>query len=87
MPFGIICSPFLLQGTLRFHFLKDGSHTAKVICDSIYVSNDCVGANSTGEALHLYEEAKNIFSHASMDLCEWTSNGDKFVYCLPEKEG
>ena len=66
--FGIICSPFLLEGTMRFHLLKEGSHIAKVIHDNIYVDNVCVGANSIEEALHLYEEAKNIFSHASMNL-------------------
>ena len=66
--------------------MKEGSHTAKVICDNIYVDNVCVGANSIEEALHLYGEAKNIFSHASMNLREWTSNSDKFVYYLPEKE-
>ena len=83
---GIICSPFLLEGTLRFHRLKEGSHTAQVICDNIYVDNVCVGANSIEEALHLYEEAKNIFSRASMNLCGWTSNSDKLVHYLPEKE-
>ena len=68
VPFGIICSPIYWRGTLRFHLLKEGSHTAKVICDNIYVDNVCVGANSIEEALHLYKEAKNIFSRASMNL-------------------
>ena len=36
--------------------------------------------------MHLYEEAKNIFSRASMNLREWSSNSDKFVHYLPEKE-
>ena len=38
------------------------------------------------EPLYLYEEAKNIFSRASMNLHDWTSNSDKFVHCLPEKK-
>ena len=29
---------------MRFHLLKEGSHTAKVICDNTYVDNVCVGA-------------------------------------------
>ena len=82
VPFGIICSPFLLEGTLRFHLLKEGLHTAKAIYDNIYVDNVCVGANFIEEALHLYEEAKNIFSCASMNLRGWTSNSDKFVHYL-----
>ena len=68
VPFGIICSPFLLEGTLRFDLLKEGSHTAKAIRDNIYVDNVCVGANPIEEALLLYEKAKNIFSRASMNL-------------------
>ena len=75
-----------MEGTLRFHLLKEQSHTAKVICDNTYVDNVCVGANSNEEALHLYEEAKNIFSCASMNLSGWTSNSEKFVHYLPEKE-
>ena len=82
----VFCSPFLFEETLRFHLLKEGSHTAKVICDNIYVDNVCVGANSIEEALHFSEEAKNIFGCASMNLCEWIFNSDKFVYYLPEKE-
>ena len=81
MPFGIIYSPLLLEGTLSFHLLKEGSHTAKVICDNIYVDNVCVGANSMEEALHLDEEAKNIFSCASMNLHE-CSNSDKFLFII-----
>lgn len=86
VPFGIICSPFLLEGTLKFHLKKEGSHTAKIICDNIYVDNVCVGANSIEEALCIYKEAKNIFTRASMNLREWTSNSSEFVSYLPEKE-
>ena len=52
----------------RFHLVKEGSYTAKVVCDNIYVDNVYVETNSIEEALHLYEEAKNIFSHAAMNL-------------------
>ena len=48
--------------------MKEGSYTAKVVCDNIYVDNVYVETNSIEEALHLYEEAKNIFSHAAMNL-------------------
>lgn len=86
MPFGIICSPFLLEGTLRFHLKKEGSCIAKLIGDNIYVDNVCVGVSSAEEALHFYKEAKGIFKGASMNLQEWTSNCDEFLNHLPEKE-
>ena len=86
VPFGLICSPFLLEGTLRFHLGSYDSPVAKAISDNIYVDNVCVGAESVEEALHLYGEAKSIFKEASMNLREWTSNCDEFLDCLSEGE-
>ena len=54
VPFGIICSPFLLEGTLKFHLLKEGSHTAKVICDNIYVDKVCVSFYIFTKRLRIY---------------------------------
>ena len=31
VPFGMICSPFLLQGTLKFHPKKEGTQIAENI--------------------------------------------------------
>ena len=52
VPFGMICSPFLLEGTLKFHRKKEG----------IYVDNTylCIGTNSVEETLSLFEESKSI---------------------------
>jgi len=86
VPFGLICSPFLLEGKLRFHLGSYDSPVAKAISDNIYVDNVCVGAESVEEALHLYGEAKSIFKEASMNLREWTSNCDEFLDCLSEGE-
>ena len=36
--------------------------------------------------MSIYEEAKNIFERASMNLREWTSNSEIFLSCLPERE-
>ena len=60
MPFDLICSPFLLEGTLRFHLGSYDSPVAKAISDNIHVDNVCVRAESVEEALHLYGEAKSI---------------------------
>ena len=35
VPFGIICSPFLLEAALKFHLKKEGSAIADKICDNV----------------------------------------------------
>ena len=86
VPFGMICSPFLLESTLKFHLKKEGTRIAENIAENIYVDNVCVGTNSAEEAVSLYEEAKSIFERASMNLREWTSNSEAFLNYLSEKE-
>ena len=86
VPFGIVCSPFLLEATLKFHLKKEGSAIANMIRDNIYVDNLCVGANSVDEACSIYKEAKEIFKRASMILREWSSNSAEFLNCLSVEE-
>ena len=70
VPFGIVCSPFLLEATLKFHLKKEGSAIANMIHDNIYVDNLCVRANSVDEACSIYKEAKEIFKRASLSFRE-----------------
>jgi len=86
VPFGIICSPFLLEATLKYHLKRDNSNIATMICNNIYVDNLSVGATSFQEACDTYKEAKSIFKGASMNLREWSSNCDTFLNCLPKGE-
>jgi len=44
LPFGIVCSPFLLEGTFRFHLRNIGTPVAKRIADNIHVDNETIGA-------------------------------------------
>ena len=62
VPFGIICSPFLLEGTLRFHLQNEGSAVAQKIVDNVYVDNVSIGTDSVKEAYQIYEEAISIFT-------------------------
>ena len=86
VPFGIVCSPFLLEAIFKFHLKKEGSAIANMICDNIYVDNLCVGANSVDEACSTYKEAKEIFKRASMNLREWSSNSAEFLNRLSVEE-
>ena len=86
VPFGMICSPFLLAATIKFHLQKEGTPLALRILNDIYVDNVLVGLNSTSETSGIYEEAKSIFKRAAMNLREWSSNCLKFMESLPECE-
>ena len=39
VPFGIICSSFLISGTIKFHLKQFKSSIAQLISDNIYVDN------------------------------------------------
>jgi len=51
VPFGIVCSPFLLGGEIKFHLREVGTPVASTISDNIYVDNVSLGANSVKEAI------------------------------------
>ena len=86
VPFGIICSPFLLAGTIKYHLKQIGTSVALKISDNIYVDNVLLGANSVQNAYEIYLESKNIFKKASMNLREWISNCSEFLNLLPESD-
>ena len=86
MPFGIVCSPLLLEGILRFHLRNIGTPVAKRIADSIYADNVTIGAESEEEAYDTYKEARAIFQKASMNLREWISNSQEFLDRLCEDQ-
>ena len=60
VPFGIVCSPFLLAGTIKFHLKQFGGLVAQLINDNIYVNNVMLGANSVEQAHKIYLESKRI---------------------------
>ena len=86
VPFGVVCSPFLLGGTIKFHLRKVGTPLALDISNNIYVDNVSHGANSVDEVCKIYLESKEIFRKASMNLREWVSNSSEFLDLLPKNE-
>ena len=84
VPFGLICSPFLLEGTLKFHLQREGSSIAQSIAENIYVDNILVGADSPANAYQLFERARQIFKEATMNLQQWTSNSLEFLSLVPD---
>ncbi len=84
--FGVISSPFLLSGTVKYHLHKNGSPLALQIANNVYVDNVVIGAESVHDAQNIYSEAKELFQDASLNLCEWCSNSTEFLQSIPEQD-
>ena len=56
--FGIVCSPFLLEGTLKFHLKNENSLVAKKILENLYVDNVTMGSESVNEAYQIFVESR-----------------------------
>ena len=79
VPFGIICSPFLLGATIKHH-LEEAQKSSKAhrshrnIMQDIYVDNLITGADNEDEAIRLYTDTKGKFKDISMNIRCWKSN-------------
>ena len=86
VPFGLVCSPFLLGATIKFHLQKEGTPLALHILKNIYVDNVLIGVESISDTRGIYKEAKSIFERSAMNLHEWNSNCLEFLQSLPTGE-
>ena len=86
VPFGLICCPFLLAATIKFHLQKEGTSLALHILHNIYVDNVLIGMDNDDDIHGVYEEAKHLFKKAAMNLREWNSNCCEFLKRLPNGE-
>ena len=84
VPFGLVCSPFLLGATVRHHLALEGTPLAKQIAENIYVDNVILGVSTVEEAEKAYAESKAIFSRCGMNLREFASNSAEFMAKVPE---
>uniref|UniRef100_A0A183D0M5 Reverse transcriptase domain-containing protein n=1 Tax=Gongylonema pulchrum TaxID=637853 RepID=A0A183D0M5_9BILA len=84
-PFGI-ASPFLLVAVIKFHLRNMPSAVAKRVEENFYVDNVVAEADSIEEAIKLYEEIKDIFSKAHMNIREFASNSAEFNEFLSKED-
>jgi len=73
VPFGLVCSPFWLGATIKFHLQREGSPLALHILSNIYVDNVMIGLNSSDDLADVYEETTRIFKKANMSVHQWNS--------------
>ena len=56
VPFGLVCSPFLLGATLKFYLQKENTPLALNILKNKYVNNVLMGAGSVEESCNAFGE-------------------------------
>ena len=69
----------MLGATLKFHLLNEGTPLASSILNNMYVENLLIGTDSVEGACCIFQEAKDIFKKASMNLRQWNSNSEEFL--------
>lgn len=75
--FGVSPSPFLLAATVRKHIAQYESQQPRVVealRDSLYVDDFISSSSNVDEAFSVSTTAKEILSHAGMNLCKWVTN-------------
>ncbi|MCP4486384.1 MAG: DDE-type integrase/transposase/recombinase, partial [Gammaproteobacteria bacterium] len=81
--FGVISSPFLLAATILYHLQRMNTPTANNVLKNIYVDNVLIGSTTVEEGIQLYQDLKQCFQAASMNLREWQSNSQELLQQLP----
>ena len=73
--FGVSCSPFMLNATVRHHLKLYSENTVvdELNCN-LYVDDWLSGADSEAAAFQLFEQAQKIMNSAGMKLAKWSSN-------------
>lgn len=79
VPFGIVCSPFLLAITIKHHLQNLNTPVGRKIEQEIYVDNLVSGGDSTHECLEIFKETKAAFDSISMNMREWNSNNQSLM--------
>nr|CAD2134264.1 unnamed protein product [Meloidogyne enterolobii] len=86
VPFGLICSPFLLAATIRYHLSKNKSLLSQELEENIYVDNILLTASSITEGKLKCLEATKLFAKANMKLREFVSNCQDIIQDVPEED-
>ncbi|KAI3355778.1 hypothetical protein L3Q82_004216 [Scortum barcoo] len=75
--FGVSPSPFLLAATIRKHIKQyetEQPKTVEALRECLYVDDFIASISDVDEALSVTTKAKEILSHAGMNLCKWITN-------------
>ena len=81
--FGLTCSSFLLNATVRHHLtkyidLEKIKHVIERLILNFYVDDSSTSFDKLSDAIEFYCVAKSNLDDANFDLCKWISNNFEF---------
>ena len=89
LPFGLNCSPFLLQGTLEHHLKEHEQIDPELICKILkgfYVDDLNSRSSSVEEVYELFEKVKGLTLQAGMNMNKWRTNSPELMRMIKQKE-
>ncbi len=84
LPWGLNCSPVILESVNAFHLKKENTETSKQILDNIYVDNVIGQVDTVEDGKLYYSYSKGLFAKCEMNLREWYSNSTEILEFIPE---
>ena len=87
--FGLVCSPFLLNGTIRSHLAKYADQDesfVKNVLESLYVDDYVSSFKSNEEALEFYRKLKSAFHAGGFNMRKWDSNLESLLDEIEKEE-
>ena len=87
--FGLVCSPFILNVTLRNHLTRyeniDPEFVAAVV-RALYVDDFASGENSVTKCFELYHKLKLRFREGGFNMRKWASNSEELTEMIKRAE-
>ena len=78
--FGLTCSPFLLNGTVKVHVEKHVNHDTRAVLEKFlrdsYVDDTATSFNSIADTSKIYRITSSVMSKGGFNLRKWDSNDE-----------
>ena len=89
--FGLTCSPFLLNGTIKEHLQKylpllDYREVVLQMLENLYVDDSSNSFNGIKQCLNFYEHSKKCLADANLHLRKWATNDSLVQKVIDDKE-
>ena len=87
--FGLVCSPFILNVTLRNHLSKYENidpDFVNTVVRALYVDDFASGKDSVKDCFELYGKLKLRFREGGFNMRKWASNSEELIQLIEKEE-